>query len=397
MQDIKYQDNIDILTCIEGRLGLIDILNEECFRPKGSDFGFVNKIYLNAKKREDSHKSPLYTKRDFRDHEFGIQHFAGPVRYNASQFVMKNMDNLSPSVVECGCKSSNDLIYTGFNKMTKKKSSVKNVTVWAKFNTQMNTLMSDIKKTERRYVRCIVPNKEKKAKLTDLPYTLTQLRCAGVMSAVTISRAAFPNRMALETALSRFEYLIRGRDERFNDTKMQSNSPLQEKVSVLLDAALKGQESLADDGVTVEKKFVIGKTKVYFRAGALEYLEEERLITFDRMATIIQSCVRRKIAREAWIVLMMKRKDNALVSSRTKKKKKTRRVSIFWLGRVFNGIRSGNVRRSLIPAMSTCSTSTSLSCIEKVFVLCPKGTMNASNINIVRQVTRRKYSSHDRA
>ena len=206
----------------------------------------------------------------------------------------------------------------------------------------MNTLMSDIKKTERRYVRCIIPNKEKKAKLTDLPYTLTQLRCAGVMSAVTISRAAFPNRMALETALSRFEYLIRGRDERFNDTKMQSNFPLQEKVSVLLDAALKGQESLADNGLTVEKKFVIGKTKVYFRAGALEYLEEERLITFDQMATIIQSCVRRKIAREAWIVLMMKRKDNALVSSRTKKKKKTRRVSIFWLRRVFNGIRSGN-------------------------------------------------------
>ena len=158
-------------------------------------------------------------------------------------------------VVECGCKSSNDLIYTAFNKMTKKKSSVKNVTVWAKFNMQMNTLMSNIKKTERRYVRCIIPNKEKKAKLTDLPYTLTQLRCAGLMSAVTISRAAFPNRMALETALSRFEYLIRGRDERFNDTKMQSNSPLQEKVSVLLDTALKGQENLADDGVTVEKKF----------------------------------------------------------------------------------------------------------------------------------------------
>ena len=98
-----------------------------------------------------------------------------------------------------------------------------------------------------------VLNKEKKAKLTDLTYTLTQLRCAGVMSAVTISRAAFSNRMALETALSRFEYLIRGRDEGFNDTKMQSNSPLQEKVSVLLDTALKGQESLADDGVTVEK------------------------------------------------------------------------------------------------------------------------------------------------
>lgn len=347
LQEIVYQDNIDILTCIEGRLGLIDILDEECFRPRGSDFGFVNKIYSNAKINEENicEQSPLYSKRDFLDHEFGIQHFAGPVRYDATQFVMKNMDDLSPSVIECGCQSSNELIRAAFQKMIKKKSSVKAATVWGKFNAQMNVLMSDIKKTDTRYVRCIVPNRERKAMVTDLSYTLTQLRCAGVMSAVTISRAAFPNRMGLETVLSRFAYLTRGKGKKVEETEVV-NSSLHEKVDDLLETAFKGNKNfLIEDGVdTMKKIYVLGKTKVYFRAGVLEYLEEERLNTFDRMATIIQCVARRKMAMDTLMILRMNSEEENEPEQKLKeKKKRKKKVSIFKLGsKLLHGIKASN-------------------------------------------------------
>ena len=42
---ITYDDNSSVLTLIEGRMGAISILNEECVRPKGSDEAFVSKMY----------------------------------------------------------------------------------------------------------------------------------------------------------------------------------------------------------------------------------------------------------------------------------------------------------------------------------------------------------------
>ena len=41
---LEYEDNQGILDLVKGKLGLIDLLNEECFRPKGSDAEFVNKL-----------------------------------------------------------------------------------------------------------------------------------------------------------------------------------------------------------------------------------------------------------------------------------------------------------------------------------------------------------------
>ena len=51
---------------------------------------------------------------------------------------------------------------------------------------------------------CIKPNIEKVPGDTDLKSSMQQLRYAGVVAAVPISRVAFPNRLPHETALARF-------------------------------------------------------------------------------------------------------------------------------------------------------------------------------------------------
>lgn len=42
--NIDYKDNNDVLDLLEGKLGFIALLNEECLMPKGSNSNFLNKI-----------------------------------------------------------------------------------------------------------------------------------------------------------------------------------------------------------------------------------------------------------------------------------------------------------------------------------------------------------------
>ena len=86
LEEITYDDNTDVLDLVEGRMGLLAFLNEECVRPKGSDKTFVYKA-------ESSNKdNPCFVRaKHAQDHEFGIRHYAGVVMYDATNFVVKNM------------------------------------------------------------------------------------------------------------------------------------------------------------------------------------------------------------------------------------------------------------------------------------------------------------------
>lgn len=46
---MKYEDNGEVLNLVEGRMGLIAVLNEECVRPRGNDTAFVSKVYAMNK------------------------------------------------------------------------------------------------------------------------------------------------------------------------------------------------------------------------------------------------------------------------------------------------------------------------------------------------------------
>eukprot|EP00957_Ditylum_brightwellii_P142083 10825443-Ditylum_brightwellii.AAC.1 len=63
--DVAFSDNSEVLKLIEGRMGLIAILNEECVRPKGNDASFVSKL-----KSVNSELSVLVSERLHRPTEF---------------------------------------------------------------------------------------------------------------------------------------------------------------------------------------------------------------------------------------------------------------------------------------------------------------------------------------
>ncbi|GKY94545.1 hypothetical protein MPSEU_000420200 [Mayamaea pseudoterrestris] len=333
--EITYDDNTDVLDLVEGRMGLLAFLNEECVRPGGNDKSYVSKAKAMNK------ESPcFYTLAQFSEFEFGIIHYAGKVVYDSQNFVTKNMDTLPIDYMELAAKSTNDILK---NELTndsmmdtsptkaaktprkapapkkspansksvpqKKGSSMVQETVWTKFRNQLEDLMETLKKTRTRYIRCIKPNTLKEPLLMQHNSTVEQLRCAGVVAAVTISRSAFPNRLELIVVLDRFRALW-PKGEHVHALNLTSSKDADDDesdpdvrnaklVGHLLTKALKEIEIAREDG-KVLKAFVIGRTRVYFRAGALEYLEAERVRALGIWAVEIQKISREFLCRRRY-------------------------------------------------------------------------------------------------
>ena len=177
--------------------------------------------------------------------------------------------------------------------MQRMNSTIASKSVFTKFKTQLTALMANIGETRSRYIRCIKPNPEKTPCVMRHDTTIEQLRCAGVVAAVTISRSAFPNRLAHLSALERFLCLQRGfvqssPDDGDNDGQLA----MRDDVDGLLTSILKGMEVHKTESGALVKGFVCGKTRTYFRAGALEQLEAMRLNSFGYNAVDIQKTYR---------------------------------------------------------------------------------------------------------
>lgn len=296
LEDIHYEDNHHVLNLIESRMGLLDMLNEECVRPKGNDKEFV---YKGIQQNKDS--KALIVEKRFSPYEFGIHHYAGDVIYTAGNFVGKNNDTLGIDLKQCAGLSTNEIIAgvpaaaeIGPKRPVGRRnanSTIAAATVWTKYKTGLQNLMGELRKTNSRYIRCIKPNEMKKPAIMQHGPTLDQLRSAGVIAAVTITRSAFPNRLDHESVLDRFRHLARKTDKLPAD-----DSDLGKRVERLIKPLLKHMTKEADGRKL--KAYAIGKTRTYFRAGALEYLEAERIRGFDPAAMVIQKVSRGFLVRK---------------------------------------------------------------------------------------------------
>jgi myosin V len=173
-------------------------------------------------------------------------------------------------------------------------------TVWTKFKNQLTGLMERLGETQTRYIRCIKPNSQKKALLMEHTSTIEQLRCAGVVAAVTISRSAFPNRLEHVVVLERFKSMRPKGDHNtiLQDMSLDVMERQAKATEVLLTLALKDMQTTKPDGSAgTLRAFVMGRTRAYFRAGALEFLEGERIKLLGSYATRFQTLVRSWVQR----------------------------------------------------------------------------------------------------
>ena len=80
-------------------------------------------------------------------------------------------------------------------------------TVSQHYKDQLAKLMITLRNTNPNFVRCIIPNHEKRAGKINAKLVLDQLRCNGVLEGIRICRQGFPNRIPFQEFRQRYELL----------------------------------------------------------------------------------------------------------------------------------------------------------------------------------------------
>ncbi|XP_069503219.1 myosin-11 isoform X2 [Ambystoma mexicanum] len=294
---------LDLQPCIElierpnNPPGVLALLDEECWFPKATDVSFVEKLC-----QEQGNHSKFQRPKQLKDKTiFSIMHYAGKVDYNASAWLTKNMDPLNDNVTALLNQSSDKFVadlwkdvdrIVGLDQMAKMtESSLPSAsktkkgmfrTVGQLYKEQLTKLMTTLRNTSPNFVRCIIPNHEKRSGKLDANLVLEQLRCNGVLEGIRICRQGFPNRIMFQEFRQRYEILAAGHIPKgFMDGK---------QACVLMIKALDLDPNL----------YRVGQSKVFFRTGVLAHLEEERDLKVTDVIIAFQAQARGYLARKAF-------------------------------------------------------------------------------------------------
>ncbi|WKX96530.1 hypothetical protein Q1695_012733 [Nippostrongylus brasiliensis] len=278
---------------IEKPMGILSTLDDVCLFPQGNDTSFVERLAA----QHHSHSKYLVPEMRSRS-DFAIVHYAGRVDYQANGWRVKNMDPLNENVVELLQQSKDPLVSEIWKDVSDmccmaatevseagavfgarvKKGLFR--TVSQMYKEQLSRLMTTLSNTSPHFVRCIVPNHEKRAGILNAHLVLDQLRCNGVLEGIRICRQGFPNRVTFQEFRQRYERLLAPQavPHGFMDGK--------EAVRRILEA-IEIQNSL----------YRIGQSKVFFRTGVIAGLEEDRDEKLAKLVVRFQAVCRGVLAR----------------------------------------------------------------------------------------------------
>ena len=252
--NITFPDNKKCLELIEGRYGILKILDEECKLSRGTDRGFTNKIF----KKYDTNPYLIKNKK-FSQERFIVSHYAGNVEYNTTGFRQKNLDHVSESIVEL----LNLHPITRTNVVV--SSNIKAKSVGIQFKSQLQILMKEIDQTTPYYIRCIKPNDKNVPDLFDRTRVNSQIKYSGVLSAIQVSRAGYPVRFLKNNFKRRYSIIKKFKDD----------------ASLFLSDNLESQT------------FEMGNTKIFLKNGAYDFLEDSRNMAIYENVLMIQKEWRR--------------------------------------------------------------------------------------------------------
>ncbi|XP_064311583.1 myosin-9 [Phalacrocorax carbo] len=294
---LDLQPCIDLIEKPAGPPGILALLDEECWFPKATDKSFVEKVV-----QEQGNHPKFQKPKQLKDKaDFCIIHYAGKVDYKADEWLMKNMDPLNDNIATLLHQSSDKFVselwkdvdrIVGLDQVAGMSDTAlpgafktrKGMfrTVGQLYKEQLAKLMATLRNTNPNFVRCIIPNHEKKAGKLDPHLVLDQLRCNGVLEGIRICRQGFPNRVVFQEFRQRYEILTPNAIPKgFMDGK---------QACVLMIKALELDSNL----------YRIGQSKVFFRAGVLAHLEEERDLKITDVIIGFQACCRGYLARKAF-------------------------------------------------------------------------------------------------
>ena len=301
---IDFYDNQPCINLIEAKMGVLDLLDEECKMPKGSDDTWAQKLY-----NTHLNKCALFEKPRLSNKAFIIKHFADKVEYQCEGFLEKNKDTvyeeqikvlksskfkLLPELFQDEEKAISPTSATPSGRVPLSRTPVKPAkarpgqtskehkkTVGHQFRNSLHLLMETLNATTPHYVRCIKPNDFKFPFTFDEKRAVQQLRACGVLETIRISAAGFPSRWTYQEFFSRYRVLMKQKDV-LSDRKQTCKNVLEK---LILD----------------KDKYQFGKTKIFFRAGQVAYLEKIRADKLRAACIRIQKTIRGWLMRKKYM------------------------------------------------------------------------------------------------
>lgn len=260
---IEFNDNQPCINLIEGKLGILSLLDEEARLPSGSDASFLQKLYTTLAKPDNA---SVFKKPRFGASAFTVAHYALDVTYEVDGFLEKNKDTVPDEHLALLGNTENPFLKelldksrtmaasaAGPQQPTAPESAVPNrrssvvptgaagaagaaarsslggapgarssvvgggprkvgavarkPTLGSIFKSSLIGLMDTIDSTNAHYIRCIKPNEAKAAWEFEPQMVLSQLRACGVLETIRISCAGYPTRWSFEEFAERCESL----------------------------------------------------------------------------------------------------------------------------------------------------------------------------------------------
>ena len=268
---IDFSDNQACIDMIESKLGILDLLDEESRLPAGKDQSLLLKMY----KKFGTEEYKYFEKPRFGEKEFVVKHYALDVSYQIEGFIEKNKDTVSDEQLVMLNNSDFEL----FKEIIEivevveevkpgRRGGSKKPTLGSTFKLSLIELMETLRKTNPHYIRCIKPNQSKAPFEFEPQNVLGQLIACGVLETIKISRAGYPSKQTYAEFVNRYYFLLHSSKWRQDVKKLTEE---------IIKSCIKG-----------ENKYELGKTKVFFRAGQLAFLEKCRSERYAEIVSIIQ-------------------------------------------------------------------------------------------------------------
>ncbi|CAM1502125.1 Fc.00g041090.m01.CDS01 [Cosmosporella sp. VM-42] len=276
------QPTIDLIE-LPNPIGIFSCLDEDCVMPKATDKSFTEKLNSLWDKKSTKYRPSRLGQ------GFILTHYAAEVEYSTENWLEKNKDPLNDNITRLLAASTDKHIAALFSDCAEtddlgtSRSRVKKGlfrTVAQRHKEQLHSLMSQLHDTHPHFVRCILPNHKKRPKQFNNLLVLDQLRCNGVLEGIRIARTGFPNRLPFAEFRQRYEVLCQNMPQGYVEGQSAATMML-EKLG--LDKAL----------------YRVGLTKVFFRAGVLAELEEQRDALITEIMGRFQAVARGYIQRRA--------------------------------------------------------------------------------------------------
>lgn len=327
--EVDYVDNVPCIDLVSSlRTGLLSMLDVEC-SIRGTAESYVSKMRVQHK-----HNIRLFDPKPLDPRMFGIQHFAGRVVYDATDFLDTNKDVVPDDLVAVFYKHSCNFGFAThlFGSELKALYSFETVprgvsfrisptshtdllngdepvsTLTQDFHTRLDNLLRTLVHARPHFVRCICSNSQEIPNRFDRGTVVRQIRSLQVLETVNLMAGGYPHRMRFKAFNARYRMLapfakLYRRDEKVND---DCHLILQHVLDLI-----SKQQSL------VSTSYAMGKRHIFLSEGIRQHLERLRSETRQKAAISIQSTWRGWRCRLRRIALRREKTVNQVLPTRT--------------------------------------------------------------------------------